>query len=137
MKMALKSDSSKCVGCMLCMLACSAKQYKAFNPDLSRTEAEDRFPEPGDYHVHHCIQCEEHPCVDSCPEDAFVENQELGIWNINEDLCTGCGNCVEVCPYEGCWLSGEDISLKCNLCDGNPECIQVCPKDVYELEKEG
>ncbi len=136
MTMKLKSDEKKCVGCLLCTVACSAKHLKTFNPEYSDCAVVDRFPEPGDYHVHHCIQCEEHPCSGSCPEEAFYEDKKLGIWRIDWAKCTGCGNCVEVCPYEGCWLSPKEKSLKCDLCDGNPECVQVCPKGVYELVKE-
>lgn len=136
MKMALKSDASKCIGCMLCMLGCSAKHEKTFNPDLSKTEAVDRFPEPGDYYVHHCTQCEEHPCVDACPEDAIVLDEKLGIYKVDSETCTGCGSCVEVCPYDGIWLGANDIAMKCDMCGGNPECVQICPKDVYEIEKE-
>ena len=136
MKMALKSDPSKCIGCMLCTLACSAKHLKTFNPEFSRTGVVDRYPEPGDYYIHHCIQCEEHPCVESCPVDAFYEDEKLGIWKIDGEICTGCGACVEACPYDGCWLSPDDKALKCDLCGGNPECVQVCPRGVYEIVKE-
>ena len=135
MTMKLKSDEKKCVGCMLCTIACSAKHLKTFNPDMGRCAVEDTFPEPAEYHVHHCIQCDEHPCVDSCPEEAIVLNDKLGIYVVDWSKCTGCGNCVEVCPYEGCWLSPNEKSLKCDLCGGNPECVQVCPKGVFTLEK--
>ena len=32
-----------------------------------------------------------------CP--ALVEDQETGIAKINEGICSGCGGCVEICPF--------------------------------------
>ncbi len=55
---------------------------------------------------------------------------------IDKESCTGCGACVEVCPYDA--LSMEDdvavVNEKCTFCGA---CVEdVCPVDAITLEKE-
>ncbi len=55
---------------------------------------------------------------------------------IDEETCTGCGACIEVCPYDA--LSLEDdlavVNEKCTFCGA---CVEdVCPVDAITLEKE-
>ena len=37
-------------------------------------------------------------CVDQCPVDGAISQDELGRPQINSDVCTGCGVCMQVCP---------------------------------------
>ncbi|MBD3177201.1 MAG: 4Fe-4S dicluster domain-containing protein [Armatimonadia bacterium] len=57
---------------------------------------------------------------------------------IKEELCTVCGICVRVCPYEGVVVEEDTAVLteKCNLCG---QCVSACPVDaiVVELPKKG
>jgi len=129
----LKADKSKCTGCQLCGLVCSVKHVGKFNPSQTRIEAMDKFPEPGEYSLNYCIQCDEHPCVDACPAEAIKFDDGLGIYIVDKDLCTACGSCVEVCPHSGIWLDPTgSIAMKCDLCGGTPECVVVCPKGVLK-----
>ncbi len=55
---------------------------------------------------------------------------------IDKETCTGCGACLEVCPYDA--LSLEDdvavVNEKCTFCGA---CVEdVCPVDAITLEKE-
>jgi electron transfer flavoprotein alpha subunit len=55
---------------------------------------------------------------------------------IDEETCTGCGACIDVCPYDA--LSLEDnvavVNEKCTFCGA---CLEdVCPEDAITLEKE-
>jgi Fe-S-cluster-containing hydrogenase component 2 len=129
----LKADKSKCTGCQLCGLICSVKHVGKFNPSQSRIEAMDVFPEPGEYSLDFCIQCDEHPCVEACPAEAIKLDEGLGIYVVDKDMCTACGSCVEACPHSGIWLDPTgSIAMKCDLCGGTPECVAVCPKGVLK-----
>jgi Fe-S-cluster-containing hydrogenase component 2 len=129
----LKADKSKCTGCQLCGLICSVKHVGKFNPSQSRIDAMDVFPEPGEYSLNFCIQCDEHPCVEACPAEAIKLDEGLGIYVVDKDLCTACGSCVEACPHSGIWLDPTgSIAMKCDLCGGTPECVAVCPKGVLK-----
>jgi carbon-monoxide dehydrogenase iron sulfur subunit len=133
MSKGLKVEKDKCIGCQQCMLICSATHVGKFNPSEARINVEDKFPEPAEFKMNFCLQCDEHPCVDACPAEAIVLNEGLGIYVVDKDKCTACGACVDACPYEGCWLDPSgSYSIKCDLCGGAPQCIEICPRRVIK-----
>ena len=51
---------------------------------------------------------------------------------IDQELCVGCGNCVESCPVDAITLDdiatvNRDLCLGCGLCAG------VCPEEAITL----
>ncbi len=44
--------------------------------------------------------------------------------------CTGCGACVEVCPYGSMSVEGRTVSINVNGCFGCNACVRVCPQDA-------
>jgi Fe-S-cluster-containing hydrogenase component 2 len=72
-----------------------------------------------------CIQCQEHPCSEACPEEAIQFDPVLSIYIVDPEKCTACGICVEVCPFRGIFVDGA-FAKKCDLCEGNPACAEVC-----------
>ncbi len=54
---------------------------------------------------------------------------------IDEEACTGCGACVEECPYGALEMKGDVVMVneKCTFCGA---CIDVCPVEALSLEKE-
>ena len=57
---------------------------------------------------------------------------------IDEELCNGCGNCVEGC-HEGALqlIDGKAVMISDLYCDGLGACIGDCPVGAIELiEKE-
>jgi heterodisulfide reductase subunit A len=66
-----------------------------------------------------------------------VPGEKLGHASVNATTCTGCGNCVAVCPFDACRLQKmgrKSISrvnkLRCKAC-GN--CVSVCPNGTVQL----
>ena len=135
----LKVISEKCSGCRICQLMCSMIHGEgAFNPkrallrvEINRRPGIDTAISDIDKPIP-CLQCEPAPCAESCPEDAFQWDEALEIWKINHDLCTACGACVDVCPYDVIVMS-DDMAMKCDLCLGDPTCVQYCPTGALDI----
>jgi Fe-S-cluster-containing hydrogenase component 2 len=119
-------DMDKCTGCKQCSLACSLTKEELFDPHRSRIKIMKREEIALGIQLL-CEQCEAHPCIDSCPEKALERDKKTGIISVYKDSCTGCGKCVDACPYHGIGLHPEQkYPLICDLCGGNPYCVPHC-----------
>jgi heterodisulfide reductase subunit A len=51
---------------------------------------------------------------------------------VDEELCTGCGVCVEICPYDARTLNEKSKIAEVNeaLCVGCGACIAACPSNA-------
>jgi molybdopterin-containing oxidoreductase family iron-sulfur binding subunit len=111
-------DLALCVGCRRCVYACVEENNQSRDPELHWIrvlemeksvgidfehadpyyEAET-VPRPGRFYVPvACQQCENPPCVKSCPVGATWREPD-GITVIDYDWCIGCRCCVSACPY--------------------------------------
>lgn len=66
-----------------------------------------------------------------------VPGEKFGHASVNEKSCTGCGNCVAVCPFDACRLQNierKHVSrvnkMRCKAC-GN--CVSVCPNGTIQM----
>jgi heterodisulfide reductase subunit A len=69
-----------------------------------------------------------------------VPGGKLGHAIADASACTGCGNCVAVCPYEACRLQrtgmrsvSRVIKVRCKAC-GN--CVSVCPNGAMQMPEQ-
>jgi Fe-S-cluster-containing hydrogenase component 2 len=53
---------------------------------------------------------------------------------VNEELCTGCGACVEVCPVDAISLSADKAQIDGEKCVDCGVCVGECPTDAISLE---
>jgi len=87
---------------------------------------------PGAEVPHFCVQCEDYPCVKSCPTEALSINSETGAVQVDEAKCTGCGVCINACPGKVPHLHpGKERILICDLCGGKPECVKICQEGKW------
>jgi len=74
-----------------------------------------------------CRHCEDALCIQACPMDAIRWDAQSRQVILHTGMCTGCGECASVCPYQAIHMSDElGIALKCDLCGGDPQCVKVC-----------
>jgi heterodisulfide reductase subunit A-like polyferredoxin len=56
---------------------------------------------------------------------------------VDEDLCIGCGTCVEKCPMETIDLDNSIAHVNEDKCIGCGVCAHLCPEDAINLERIG
>jgi Fe-S-cluster-containing dehydrogenase component len=153
-------DLDRCTGCNLCIIACRDEHVGSIHMPWTKQQAETghfwidvKSMERGTipkvemtYLPMLCQHCENAPCMKSCPENA-IERREDGLVWINQDKCTGCGLCVDGCPYGVIYFNQElKVAQKCTWCahlidrGEEPRCAEICPHDAIvfgESEDEG
>jgi Fe-S-cluster-containing dehydrogenase component len=45
---------------------------------------------------------------------------------IDREACTGCGACLEACPFQAIRLDADERAFKCDFCGGRPVCVPEC-----------
>jgi formate dehydrogenase iron-sulfur subunit len=117
-------DSSKCVGCRACQMACKRwNELPAETEDAPKLAAEMEnvsrlYDAPrdlsantwtliklnkrseNDWHFmsYQCMHCTDAACVTVCPTGALYKD-ERGFTAYDESKCIGCGYCTQFCPY--------------------------------------
>ena len=95
-------DTTKCIGCYTCRLAC--QRQNGLEPDETFVRFEDRetgtYPQVGVEHVPlQCMHCEDAPCTKVCPTGAAHIGTD-GIVQVDQGRCIGCLYCMAACPYQ-------------------------------------
>jgi carbon-monoxide dehydrogenase iron sulfur subunit len=99
-------------------------------PEASRIRV--FMPFPGLEVPHFCAQCEDYPCVSSCPVNALSINENTNAVIVDSEKCISCGFCIKACPGKVPFLHPDNNkAVICDLCDGEPECVKVCQEAGY------
>lgn len=126
-------DYHKCVGCGTCEMVCSLVHEGKCSPALSRIRVVRQQVEGRNVPVT-CAFCENAPCAAVCPSGAIVKNKASGMVSIREQLCIGCHQCVQACPFGHMnFNSGKGVAFKCDLCGGDPQCVKFCWTGAVEF----
>jgi Fe-S-cluster-containing dehydrogenase component len=119
-KYAIIIDEKSCWGCKACEVAC--KQENNAPEGIKYIDVTEDGPKPIDgkldmvYRVNFCRHCDHPSCAEACPV-AAITRREDGLVILDEEVCTGCGACVEVCLYEAIAFDQQSgKARKCNLC---------------------
>ncbi|MFH1242454.1 MAG: 4Fe-4S dicluster domain-containing protein [Pseudomonadota bacterium] len=126
-KVSLVFFKKDCMGCHACEVACKQEHGLGVGPRPVRVIEKAPFYTP--IYCHHCAKA---PCMKVCPAEAIWSN-ERGIVLINNELCIGCKECVEACPFGAMQFDDDNgIAVKCDLClerlknNERPACSQAC-----------
>ncbi len=160
---ALLFDSTLCVGCRACELACESHKhlgrsgdeiFKGRPAEDARALAPDVFtyvtfhqveadPSSAAFGKVQCMHCIEPACVSSCPVQALEKTAEGPvIWH--DDLCLGCRYCMMACPFlvpRFEWDAANPRIRKCDMCydrilEGKPPaCVAACPSGALKFGK--
>jgi len=66
------------------------------------------------------------------PEITHTEWVNLPVPKVNEDRCTYCGRCAEICAYNAIAVVKEKVLLFSELCHGCGGCSLLCPEEAIE-----
>lgn len=123
------ASASDCIGCRTCEVACAlehATPGAEFFPRLKVMRLDDiSVPVM-------CHQCENAPCVATCPTAALT----MGADRVEANMarCIGCQSCVVACPFGVITIEVNSttapVIVKCDLCgdrERGPACVDVCP----------
>ena len=130
-------NTSDCVGCSACEIACKQEHNLPIGPRWIRVYPDCPREIEGKlqlrYTVTHCMHCSQPPCKDACPVGA-IHKREDGIVLFDEEICIGCKDCIDACPLGIVQFDGEkEVAQKCDLCVERldkglqPACVAACP----------
>jgi len=139
-RLSLMIDMERCIGCKSCEAACKAEHGLGPGENRNRVVWLGDLDRPAlDFLTLSCQHCERPACLRACPvaPKAIFKDADTGVVRINEDRCTGCGECVIACPYGAMGYDATDHhAVKCDLCHDRravgrkPACATVCPGEA-------
>jgi len=130
-------NTELCVGCQACEIACKQENNINVGPRWIRICKEVSKEAGGklrmDFSMIQCRHCTKPLCREACPVDAIIVRDD-GIVLIDAQLCTGCNQCIDACPF-GAPQSNPETGLveMCTMCVHridkglDPACVQTCP----------
>src|SRR5476649_1944483 len=147
-------DTTKCIGCKACQVACS--EWNELRDDVGHNLG--TYDNPQDlsaetwtlmrFTEHEtdagnlewlirkdgCMHCAEPGCLAACPSPGAIIKHANGIVDFDQDHCIGCGYCEKGCPFNIPRISKKDHkAYKCTLCSDRvavgqePACVKACP----------
>jgi formate dehydrogenase iron-sulfur subunit len=152
-------DTSTCIGCKACEVACQewndlpvADTHQAGTYQTLPTLQANywnliKFKEV-EYggglawlmRKDQCMHCADPGCLAACPAPGAIVQYQNGIVDVNPEKCIGCGLCEPGCPFDVPRYSERNSKMsKCTLCVDRvsvglePACIKACPTGCLQF----
>jgi formate dehydrogenase iron-sulfur subunit len=151
-RLGLLHDTTLCVGCRSCEVACSKENQLPAPPPVGASAVLDKPRRTSDrlltvvnryqagagrvFRKQQCMHCNEPCCASVCFVRAFTKTPE-GPVLYNPDLCVGCRYCVMACPYNALAYEFDNPTtprvMRCTMCYPRikkgqpPACAAACP----------
>ena len=141
-------NRAKCTGCQRCEVNCTLQNDGNLRPYMARIRVADNLNfgnggvtenfEEGEgifgdwtFAPDTCKQCKDPWCANACPVKAIYADEKTGTRIVNEEVCIGCGACVQACPWHMPRLNPETRkSSKCINCGA---CVAGCPTSALKM----
>ncbi len=147
-------DTTTCIGCKACEVACVEWNDMPFQPTMFDNTYQTmpdtnwnywnliKFNEVSNddgsfqwlMRKHQCMHCADPGCLAACPADGAIVQYRNGIVDFQEENCIGCQFCVSGCPFNVPKFNPSTKKVyKCTLCSDRvdsglePACIKACP----------
>ncbi len=152
-------DTTLCIGCKACEVACQEWNDQPFTigrfegtyqtlPDLApnfwnlikfhETEQDGHFEWL--MAKYQCMHCVDPGCLKACPAPGAIVQYANGIVDFQSEYCIGCGYCITGCPFDVPRLQPQTKKVqKCTLCSDRvgaglePACIKACPTNCLSF----
>ena len=139
-------DSTRCVKCFACEVACQQWHELKAGTSMRRTVHETQggvFPNvTRTFASLSCMQCETPACTAVCPVQAVTKREEDGIVVVDAERCIGCRSCALACPFDVPRYGAKKVMDKCDAClslgrkaDEAPRCANTCPTKALHFGK--
>lgn len=150
-------DTTRCIGCRTCEVACAASKGLPA-PDLGPKQVAERRPTSDKeltvvnryetkagyaFLKNQCMHCNQPACASVCLTKALLKT-ESGQVIYRANKCMGCRMCMVSCPFDIPkfeYSSWKPRILKCDLCyertkvGENPVCVDACPARALTFGK--
>lgn len=149
-------DTTKCVGCKACVVACKEANQMApdvdgygaglydapeslneYTKNIIQLHRDDQANELS-YVKKQCMHCVDPACVGACMLGALSKGK-FGVVSYDPSKCVGCRYCEVACPFgvpKFEWAKKAPKIVKCELCNHRlaegkqPACSEVCPREA-------
>ena len=91
----------RCIGCYACSVGCAVSRGLPAGERWAKVKeyVSGTFPNLAITNLPTaCMQCENAPCLAVCPTGATTKGED-GVIIVDDEVCIGCGMCIQACPY--------------------------------------
>ena len=147
-------DTTTCIGCKACEVACVEWNDMPFQPTTFDNTYQTMPETSWNYwnlikfnevqrddgtlawlmRKDQCMHCADPGCLRACPADGAIVQYANGIVDFHQENCIGCQFCVSGCPFNIPKFNQATKKVyKCTLCSDRvgqglePACIKSCP----------
>lgn len=165
MSKAILIDTTRCIGCRACQVACKSwndrkgqptsftdsytnpvhLNSQVFNQVIFKEMAKPDGSLQWHFVPHRCFHCLEPACASACPVGALTKLPD-GPVVYDDSKCFGCRYCFMACPFyipKYDWDTAVPYVRKCTFCADRqamglePSCCTTCPTDALLFGERG